>query len=86
MIFLMQFGINKHLLDFSKTTNCNFVSLKKNLLMLIYSKLLLKSCDFLHKQHNFAANKWKYVFSAIKQKQHNSETKKGKRYFLWGEA
>ena len=43
MIFLMQFGINKHLLIFSKTTNCthptgsyNFVSLKKNLLVLIY--------------------------------------------------
>ena len=36
MIFLVQFGINKHLLIFSKTTNCtrptgscNFVSLKK---------------------------------------------------------
>ena len=36
MIFLVQFGINKHLFIFSKTTNCtrptglyNFVSLKK---------------------------------------------------------
>ena len=36
MIFLVQFGINEHLLIFSKTTNytrstgsCNFVSLKK---------------------------------------------------------
>ena len=36
MIFLIQFGINKHLLIFSKTTkctrptgSCNFVSLKK---------------------------------------------------------
>ena len=43
IIFLMQFGINEHLLIFSKTTNCihpmgscNFVSLWKNLLMLIY--------------------------------------------------
>ena len=43
MIFLVQFGINKHLLIFSKTTNCtrpmgsyNFISLKKNLLALIY--------------------------------------------------
>ena len=27
MIFLVQFGINKHLIIFSKTTKCNFVSL-----------------------------------------------------------
>ena len=53
MIFLVQFGINKHLLIFSKTTNCtrptgscNFVSLWKNLLVLIYSKLHSKSCDY----------------------------------------
>ena len=56
MIFLVQFGINKHLLIFSKTTNCtrptgscNFVSLWKNLLVLIYSKLHSKSCDYLFK-------------------------------------
>ena len=56
MIFLVQFGINKHLLIFSKTTNCtrptgscSFVSLKKNLLVLIYSKLHSKSCDYLYK-------------------------------------
>ena len=56
MIFLVQFGINKHLLIFSKTTNCtrptgscNFVSLWKNLLVLIYSKLHSKSCDYLYK-------------------------------------
>ena len=56
VIFLVQFGINKHLSIFSKTTNCtrptescNFVSLKKNLLVLIYSKLHSKSCDYLHK-------------------------------------
>ena len=55
MIFLVQFGINKHLLIFSKTTNCtrptgscNFVSLWKNLLVLIYSKLHSKSCDYLY--------------------------------------
>ena len=55
MIFLVQFGINKHLLIFSKTTNCtgpmglrNFVSLLKNLLVLIYSKLHSKSCDYLY--------------------------------------
>ena len=55
MIFLVQFGINKHLLIFSKTTNwtrptgsCNFVSLFKNLLVLIYSKLHTKSCDYLY--------------------------------------
>ena len=47
MIFLVQFGINKHLLIFSKTTN--FVSLWKNLLVLIYSKLHSKSCDYLYK-------------------------------------
>ena len=48
MIFLVQFGI--------KTTNCtrptgscNFVSLWKNLLVLIYSKLHSKSCDYLYK-------------------------------------
>ena len=51
MIFLVQFGINKHL-----TSNCtrptgsiNFISLKKNLLVLIYSKLHSKSCDYLYK-------------------------------------
>ena len=56
MIFLVQFGINKHLLIFSKTTNCtrpmcscNFVSLIKNFLVLIYSKLHSKSCDYLYK-------------------------------------
>ena len=56
MIFLVQFGINKHLLIFSKTTNCphpmgfcNFVSLKK-LLVLIYSKLHWKSFDYLYKK------------------------------------
>ena len=54
--------------------------------MLIYSRLHLKSCDCPHKQHNFAANKQKYVFGAIKGKEHNSETKKGKCYFLWGKA
>ena len=55
MIFLVQFGINKHLLIFLKTTNCtrptgscNFVSLYKNLLVLIYSKLHSKSCDYLY--------------------------------------
>ena len=45
MNFLVQFGINKHLLIFSKTTN--FVSL---LLVLIYSKLHSKSCDYLYLQ------------------------------------
>ena len=40
MIFLMQFGINKHL------DSCNFVCLWKKLLMLIYSKLDMKLCDY----------------------------------------
>ena len=60
MIFLVQFGINKHLLIFSKTTNCtrptgscNFVSLWKNLLVPIYSKLHSKSCDYLYLYTNF---------------------------------
>ena len=55
MIFLVQFAINKHVLIFSKTTNytrptgsSNFVGLWKNLLMLIYSKLLSKSCDYFY--------------------------------------
>ena len=54
MIFLAQFGINKHSEIFSKTTNCtrptgscNFVSLWKKLLVLIYSKL--HSFDYLYK-------------------------------------
>ena len=53
MIFLVQFGINKHLLIFSRTKNCtsllgecNFVSLKK-FIRVIYSKLQSKSCDYL---------------------------------------
>ena len=57
MIFLVQFGINKYLLIFSRTTNCNrltgscnFASLFKNLLGLIYSKLHSKSCDYLYEQ------------------------------------
>ena len=64
MIFLVQFGINKHLLIFSKTTNCtsptgscNFVSLWKNLLVLIYSKLRSKSCDYLYKTLLFSLYK-----------------------------
>ena len=55
MIFLLQFGINKRLLIFSKTTNCtrpigscNFVRLWKNLLALINSKLHSKLCDYLY--------------------------------------
>ena len=42
MIFLVQFGINKHLFCWSL----------KNLLVLIYSKLHSKSCDYLHKSWN----------------------------------
>ena len=49
MIFLVQFGINKHLQIFLKTTN--FVSLSKKLLVLIYSKLHSKPCDYLYKYH-----------------------------------
>ena len=54
MIFLVQFEVNKHLLIFSKTTNCtlptgswNFVGLWKNLFVLIYSKLHEESYDYL---------------------------------------
>ena len=49
MIFLIQFGINKHLLIFSKTTkctrptgSCNFVSLKKNLPVIILVQIALE--------------------------------------------
>ena len=56
MIFLVQFGINKHLLIFFKDHKlhspywlCNFDSLWKNLLVLIYSKLQSKSCDYHYK-------------------------------------
>ena len=63
MIFLVQFGINKHLLIFSKTTkctrptrSCNFVNLLKNLLALIYSKLHSKSCDYLNEINLFLSN------------------------------
>ena len=65
MIFLVQFGINKHLLIFSKTTNCtrptgscNFGSLSKNLLVFIYSKLLSKSCDYLYEFLTLLTVKW----------------------------
>ena len=33
---------------FSPAGSCNFVSLKKNLLVLVYSKLYSKSCDYLY--------------------------------------
>ena len=39
MIFLQQFGINEHLLIFSRTTNCTHPTGSCNLLVLIYSKL-----------------------------------------------
>ena len=48
MIFLVQLGINKHSQNFFK--DHNFVSLWKNLLVLIYSKLHEKSCDYLSKK------------------------------------
>ena len=53
MIFLMRFGINKHLLIFLRPQI--FVSLWKNLLVLIYSKLHPKSCDYSYKT-KFAQN------------------------------
>ena len=39
MIFLQQFGMNEHLLIFSRTTNCTRPTGSCNLLVLIYSKL-----------------------------------------------
>ena len=48
MIFLVQLGINKHSQNFFK--DHNFVGLWKNLLVLIYSKLHEKSCDYLSKK------------------------------------
>ena len=53
MIFLMRFGINKHLLIFQRPQI--FVSFWKNLLVLIYSKLHPKSCDYSYKT-KFAQN------------------------------
>ena len=53
MIFLVQFGISKNPNCTHPTGSCNFVSLK-NLLVLIYSKLHSKSCDYLYQ--NMAAS------------------------------
>ena len=53
MTFLMRFGINKHLLIFQRPQI--FVSLWKNLLVLIYSKLHPESCDYSYKT-KFAQN------------------------------
>ena len=56
MIFLVQFGINKHLLIFQRPqialalrARAILLVFKKNLLVLIYSKLHEKSCDYLYK-------------------------------------
>ena len=63
MLFLVQFGINKHLKIVSKTTNCthpigsfNFVSLWKNLLGHIRSKLRSKSFDYVYLYTSFTCN------------------------------
>ena len=62
MIFLVQFGRNKHLLIFQRAQTARalracailLVFIKKNLLVFIDSKLHSKSCDYLHKlQHRF---------------------------------
>ena len=44
MIFLVQFGVNKH---YGLVQFCYSL---KIILVLIYSKLLLKLCDYLYKQ------------------------------------
>ena len=68
MIFLLQFGMNKHLQIF-QTPNCTrpygleqFCESLKNLLVLIYSKLLSKSCDY---HNNMMAIMNKAYFSGI---------------------
>ena len=50
MIFLVQFGINKHLLLFKDHK-------LENLLVLIYSKFHSKSCDYLYKLACFELEK-----------------------------
>ena len=57
IIFLVQFGINKHSQIFQRlqialalTGSCNFLKSLKNLLVLIYSKLHSKSFDYLYKE------------------------------------
>ena len=50
IIFLEQFGINKHLYIFSETTNCTH-PMGKNLLVLFYSKLHSNSYDYLYKMN-----------------------------------
>lgn len=47
MIFLIQFGINKHLIF-------NFCWSLKNILVLIYSNLHLKASDYLYKQNKIS--------------------------------
>ena len=47
MIFIVQFGKNKQIVSFV---------FKKNLLVLIYSKLHSKSCDYLYKLHSTQFN------------------------------
>ena len=70
MIFLIQFGINKHLLRpqiaLALQACTILLVLKKNLLMLIYSKFHLRSCDYLYKLHHvllwiasFSKSMWK---------------------------
>ena len=59
MIFLVQFGINKHLQIFQRPQSALALRARalllrslKNLLVLIYSKLHSKSCDYLYKLHS----------------------------------
>ena len=56
MIFLVQFGINKHLFCWSL----------KNLLVLIYSKLHSKSCDYLYKNKDIIARNGLYTHVFLK--------------------
>ena len=58
MIFLVQFGINKHLLIFSKTTNCtsptgscNFVSTRAYLFQIVLEIMWLPIQTFMVKRH-----------------------------------
>ena len=58
--------------NFTQPTGlCNFVSLWKNLLVLIYSKLHLKSCDYLYKSYE------KIMYNILKKKRDSfSEAKR----------
>ena len=63
MIFLVQFGINKLFLNFSKTPNCT-----RPTVVLIYSKLHSKSCDYLYEFVEIGTGVTGFGFTALNLK------------------